>query len=61
MSRVPEKERAQYQAYFNDGWSIVEIARKFKRKWYTIERWVNPEKRINGPQKKGKKAQNHGY
>jgi transposase len=45
MSRVPEKERAQYESYVNDGWTIAEIARKFKRQRHTIERWIDPERK----------------
>jgi len=44
MPRVPEKERAQYQSYFDDGWTIAAIARKFNREWHTVERWVNQER-----------------
>src|SRR6185437_15298042 len=45
MSRVPEKERAQYQAYIDQGWSISAIARYFNRKRDTVRRWVKEERK----------------
>ena len=44
MYRVPTKERMQYSAYADMGWSTSLIARRFKRKWDTVDRWSNPER-----------------
>ena len=45
MYRVPLKERMQYSVYSNLGWSTSLIARRFKRKWDTVDRWLNPERK----------------
>jgi hypothetical protein len=41
MSRVPFNERIQYQSYKELGWQTQSIARKFKRKWETVQRWLD--------------------
>ena len=42
MPRVPLKERLSYSTYASLGWSHRQIARRFKRKRATIERWLDP-------------------
>lgn len=45
MSRVPMNERMQYSAYSDLGWSTALIARHFKRKWSTVDRWLDTERK----------------
>jgi hypothetical protein len=43
MPRVKEKERSQYSAYVDLGWSVNRIAKKFNRSWNTVNEWVERE------------------
>lgn len=45
MPRVPLKERLSYSTYASLGWSHRQIARRFKRKRATIERWLDPDRK----------------
>ena len=38
------KERMQYSAYSDLGWNTSMIARHFKRKWHTVDRWLESDR-----------------